>query len=161
MSWATTGRDDEARIAAAWRELRRSAHALRAQVLPPGWALADPAQLDALEVVVHRSARMRDLAAALRVDPSTATRLVDRLVREGLVERGPVPGDARCVTVRATAAGRLVWREVSRRRARLMRRLLRDFSPRERALLAGLLERLVAGADRVRAEASADHSRAS
>ncbi|HXF37097.1 MAG TPA: MarR family transcriptional regulator [Actinomycetota bacterium] len=155
MRSATTPRGDEDRIAVAWRELRRAGHALRAQVLPPGSPVADPAQVDVLEVVVHRPARMSDLAAALRVDPSTATRLVDRLVREGLVERVAVPGDARCVTARATPSGRRVWHEISRRRVRLMRRLLRDFSPRERAVFAELLERLVAGADRVRAEASA------
>lgn len=59
-----------------------------------------------------------DLAEALDVHPSTATRLCDRLERKGLVRRRPgVASDRRETTVTLTAQGRrLVGRVTDRRR---------------------------------------------
>ena len=60
--------------------------------------------------------RLADLATALGVDRSTATRMCDRLVRKGLVHRRRTSQDRRGVRVSlATAGGELVA-EVSRRR---------------------------------------------
>ena len=45
-------------------------------------------QLDVLELIVGRPQwRMTELAQASRVDPSTMTRTIDRMTRNGLVER--------------------------------------------------------------------------
>jgi MarR family len=46
-----------------------------------------------------------ELAAALAVNPSTATRMCDRLVRKGLVRRHRLAGDRRAVRIALTAAG--------------------------------------------------------
>lgn len=73
---------------------------------------------------------MRDLAAALGVVPSTAGRMCDRLVREGLIRRTRVRTDRRSVQVSITAAGRRVVDEATARR---------------RALIAEVLARLPAG----------------
>ena len=44
--------------------------------------------MDTLDLLVQQPAwRMSELAEALRVDPSTATRAVQRLVRAGLADR--------------------------------------------------------------------------
>lgn len=65
-----------------------------------------------------------DLAAALAVNPSTATRLCDRLVRKGLVRRHRQEGDRRTVAIALTPAGRdLVATVTKRRRAELARLL--------------------------------------
>ncbi len=59
------------------------------------------------------------LAARSWTDPGNASGVVDRLEREGLVERRPAPGDRRVVLVHATTAGRRrigeLWPEYERR----------------------------------------------
>ena len=64
--------------------------------------------------------RIVDLAADLNVQPSTATRMCDRLARKGLVEREAQAGDRRVVCVVLRDAGReLVGTMMERRRAYL------------------------------------------
>ena len=105
-------------------------------------------QVDALDLLVQTgSCRMNRLADALRVDASTATRTVNRLSAAGLVERVADADDARAVRVQLTAEGARVQEEVAERRGALFDRILTGFSPTEKAQLADLLERLVAGVD--------------
>ena|SRR5689334_14649954 len=54
-----------------------------------------------------------ELAAALAVNPSTATRMCDRLVRKGLVRRRRQAGDRRAVRIALTPAGRDLVAEVN------------------------------------------------
>ena len=64
--------------------------------------------------------RLADLATALGVDRSTATRMCDRLVRKRLVHRRRTNDDRRGVRVSLTAAGgELVAEVTSRRRAEI------------------------------------------
>lgn len=106
-------------------------------------------QLDALEVVVHFGrVRMAQLAEALRVDPSTATRAVDRLVRSGMAERRADPDDARAVVVVPTEIGAAVCAEASGRRRDAVASIIDAFDVTEQAQLADLLERLVQEVDR-------------
>ena len=72
---------------------------------------------------------MAELAAALAVNPSTATRLCDRLVRKGLVRRHRQAGDRRLVRIALTAAGRDLVAEVTRRRRAELARLLGALPP--------------------------------
>src|SRR5690242_1331209 len=65
-----------------------------------------------------------ELAAALAVNPSTATRMCDRLVRKGLVRRRRQAGDRRAVRIALTPAGRDLVAEVSQRRRAELARLL-------------------------------------
>lgn len=144
---------DELRIATAMREMRRGAAMARLRDRIHGDAGLDLGQQDTLEVVVARGeARMSDVAAALRVDPSTATRAVARLEAAGLVERRRASADARSVVVAPTPAG-LALRDRQVRIARgAMRALFNRFSPAEQAMLADLLDRLVAGLDELVAD---------
>jgi DNA-binding MarR family transcriptional regulator len=138
----------EIRIGVAWRELRRGASmiAVRERLLGD---LLDPAQVDTLDLVVESEGRrMSELAEALRVDASTATRAVDRLVDAGIVERVAAPRDGRGVVVVVSPAGRALHAELSARRRTMLLEVLDDFSQADRARLAELLERLVAGVDR-------------
>lgn len=54
--------------------------------------------------------RMSDLARALLFSPSGATRLIDRMIDAGLVERAAVERDRRATAVRITRRGRARFR---------------------------------------------------
>lgn len=141
-----------ARIGFAWRELRRGAatSALRDYFFGTGDDALEPGQMDTLDLLAQADDwRMGDLATALRVDPSTATRAVQRLVRVGLAQRDACSEDGRVVKVRITAAGRSRHEEAAARRSQVMERLLAEFDPAEQETLAALLERFVAALDRL------------
>ena len=135
------------RIALAWRELRRGAAgtAMRAHLLGPDGPSLEQAQTDALEIIVaHRDGiRMSDFADAMHVDPSTATRAVDRLERLGLAERRQADDDRRYVQAVATADGIQTVRRIRKLRALGMKRLLASFDDNELEQFAEYLERVV------------------
>jgi len=64
---------------------------------------------------------MSKVARALGVSPGTATRVIQNLVRDGLVERTGNPADRRQVRVRPTASGRKVIRKLNECYARFAR----------------------------------------
>jgi DNA-binding MarR family transcriptional regulator len=107
-------------------------------------------QMDALDLLSRRDHRaMKELATRLRVDPSTATRSMQRLEADGLVERFPSPEDGRVVLVRITDEGRRRHADVAARRSTAMMRILSEFDPGERAQLADMLDRFVQALDAV------------
>ena len=139
------------RIALAWRELRRGAAGatLRSRLLGPDGPHLEQAQMDALEIVAAEpdGIRMSDFADAMHVDPSTATRAIDRLQRLGLAERRQVDDDRRFVQARVTADGLAMVRRIRRLRALGMERLLEPFDDVEREEFARYLERFVTSID--------------
>jgi DNA-binding MarR family transcriptional regulator len=139
----------EFRIGVAWRELRRGAVAQAVRNRLYGDVL-EPAQLDALDVLDERGGRCRmsELADALRVDASTMTRTAGRLVRAGYVRRVKLADDGRVVILELTRKGRVLLQQLQQRRIDMLFDVLADMSGPERAQLADLLERLVAGLDR-------------
>ncbi|MEV1142115.1 MarR family transcriptional regulator [Micromonospora sp. NPDC049799] len=68
--------------------------------------------------------RTVDLAAALHVHPSTATRTCDRLVRRDLVARHQRPSDRRVALLTLTEAGKTLVGDVMRHRTQEIRRLV-------------------------------------
>lgn len=148
------------RIALAWRELRRGATGavLRTHLLGADGPPLEQAQLDALEILASETAglRMSEFAEALRVDPSTATRAINRLERHGLAERSAEETDKRVVTARATPTGRRMATRVSKLRAIGMQRLVAPFEPEERELFAEYLERFVGSIDDLVSELERD-----
>lgn len=62
--------------------------------------------------------RMGELGSSVLLSQPGLSRLVDRLVRRGLVERCPDPADGRSVLVRLSASGRAEQKQVGRRHAR-------------------------------------------
>jgi len=69
-----------------------------------------------VELAARGPQRVADLASVLGVDPSTATRMCDRLVRKGLASRRRASSDRRAVRISLAAAGRELVEQVSRRR---------------------------------------------
>jgi DNA-binding MarR family transcriptional regulator len=138
------------RIGSSWVDLRRgpATAGLREYLLGPDDPL-EQGQMDALDMLINRDSRtMSSLAGRLRVNRSTATRAVDRLVTDGLVERFPSPDDGRVVLVRITAEGRRRHAAIDKRRSKAMQQILSEFNSDEREQLATLLERLVSSVDR-------------
>ncbi len=141
-------RDRARRIGEAWIELRRGARtaSLRDYMYGKGHRL-EQGQMDALDLLIRNDRSMRGLADRLRVDPSTATRAVHRLVDVGLAERFTSPGDGRVVMVRITEEGRKRRAYVARRRSRAMSQILNAFDREERDQLADLLDRFIDALD--------------
>jgi len=86
-----------------------------------------------IELASRGPLRVADLAVALAVDRSTATRMCDRLVRKRLVARRRMSDDRRVVRVSLTPAGAELVVEVSRRRraeiGRIVERMPRSHRP--------------------------------
>lgn len=147
------------RIGRAWRELRRGATAstVRDVIYGLGGSAIEPGQMDALDLLVTvDSCRMGDLAEHLRIDPSTATRAVQRLVKDNLAERVQHGGDGRVVSIAATERGRRIHGEVAARRRGILLAVMTQFSPDEYTQLADLFERFTSAVD---AAATAKHRR--
>ena len=83
-----------------------------------------------------------ELAARLRVEPPTVTRMLQRLEGCGLVERRRDPGDARSFRVHLTQKGRDLEGPVAERWGRIEAQAFEGMSEEEKLLLRGLLARL-------------------
>jgi DNA-binding MarR family transcriptional regulator len=86
-----------------------------------------------VELAARGPQRPADLASALGVDRSTATRMCDRLVRKGLVQRRRISADRRVVRISLTGAGRALVEEVTRRRRVEIAQILRRMPRADRA----------------------------
>jgi DNA-binding MarR family transcriptional regulator len=90
----------------------------------------------------HKSAAAGVLARGLGVSDSTATELVDRLVRGGYVRRGPSPDDRRRVILSLRPRGRAMLADFAQRRRERFQKLFRLLRPREIRRMARALETL-------------------
>ena len=142
--------DPEHRLAVALRELRRA--------WPAWYAFSygsvsdlDSGQYDVLwhlAVGVPDGCRMGELAAALRIDSSTATRAVDRLVRRGLVRRVQSSEDRRVFLAQATSGGRRLVGQMSSEATHRWRPILhKALTVGEMTVLTEWLQRLTTAYD--------------
>ena len=86
------------------------------------------------------------LAAQLGVNPSTCTRLCDRLVRKGLLDRELSPDSRREVVLRLTPAGSSLVADATARRRSEIEELVRTLSSRQRRDLAVALAPMIRAA---------------
>jgi len=84
---------------------------------------------------------VRGVAMHLDVAPSTASRLVERAVSAGMVERRPASADARRVVLRPTRAGRRLHKAAVRFRTDYLGAVLRTWPRSERRHFIDLLDR--------------------
>jgi DNA-binding MarR family transcriptional regulator len=90
---------------------------------------------------------VRQLAEGAAVSSPTATRMLDGLERDGMIERRPSQRDRRCVLVALTGAGRAAL-EAGRTAARTRRRAIYDrLEPAEREDAERILRRLAVVTD--------------
>lgn len=100
-------------------------------------------QCNALEILVERGpSRSQALTAALMLDKSTTTRVVDALVKKGYVERRPDPDDARALALTVTPAGRALYERINGELVDQQVEILRDLDPDVRAGATEVIRRL-------------------
>jgi MarR family transcriptional regulator, organic hydroperoxide resistance regulator len=88
--------------------------------------------------------RQADLIDTLGVDPSTMTKMLQRLQRTGNVTRTTDPADRRAVLVEATDTSRALRPEIKAVWKTLEQRTVAGLDPAERAELQRLLEKVAA-----------------
>src|SRR3984893_11998062 len=104
-------------------------------------------QCYALEALIRRGPiTLRELAAELHLDKSTASRVVGTLERKRYVARSPHPTDGRAVLLRPTAAGDRLYAMIRKDLIEEATALLRDFEPRVRKAAAQIMARLARAA---------------
>ncbi|CAN5509705.1 MarR family transcriptional regulator [soil metagenome] len=86
-------------------------------------------QYRALVVLASDPQTVGELAAALNVHPSTATRTCDRLVAKGLIRRAHDTNNRREVRVSLTASGRRIVDEVATLRRAEIERIVQKMTP--------------------------------
>ncbi|MGP3921130.1 MarR family transcriptional regulator [Nonomuraea sp. 10N515B] len=91
--------------------------------------------------------RLVDLADALDVNRSTATRMCDRLVTKRLVRRTRMPSDRRTVRIALTAEGRALVDGVTKKRRADLARILARLTPAQQAAVVAALTAFTDAAD--------------
>jgi DNA-binding MarR family transcriptional regulator len=106
-------------------------------------------QLKALTVLDQRDEELSVnlLADSLGLSMGATSRLVDGLVKRGLVERGEDPDDRRVRRVRLTPTGRRTMEKVAAVRVAGMERMLEGFSEQQRGKLAAALDVILESED--------------
>ncbi|OLF07940.1 MarR family winged helix-turn-helix transcriptional regulator [Actinophytocola xanthii] len=92
--------------------------------------------------------RSSELAVAVHSDPSTVSRQVATLVRDGLVERRADPEDGRASVLAPTETGLELLEEQRRRLGLALARVVRQWEPEDVSRFLELLERFVADHER-------------
>ena len=87
--------------------------------------------------------RSNVLAEAVHSDPSTISRQVAALVKDGLIERMADPADGRASLLAVTAEGRELLESRHRQRSCSLARMLAHWSPADLRRFADLLEKFV------------------
>ena len=148
---ATSGELDPAELG-AWRGFLR-VHAALAKQLDAELTAAHDLPLSSYEVLItlqsapERRCRMAELADRVLLSRSGTTRLVDRLEREGLLERDNCSDDGRGTFAVLTDAGaELLARARPTHLEDVRERFLRHFDPDELAMLASWWDRVIPGA---------------
>ena len=106
-------------------------------------------QFRMLVVLEAHQTNLSGLAAALDVAPSTATRMVDRLVDAGLVQRTIPAADRREVALTLTPSGRRTVRTVTERRRRDLRTVVDQIPRNRRAAVAQAMTDFAEAAEHV------------
>ncbi|WP_419999291.1 MarR family winged helix-turn-helix transcriptional regulator [Streptomyces boninensis] len=97
-------------------------------------------QFRALVVLsTHGPSKLVDLAEQLGVNPSTAMRMVDRLIAAGLASRSPNPANRRERSLGLTAAGERIVEQVTARRQAEIASIVERMAPAQRDALVAVL----------------------
>ena len=136
---------------AAWRGLLR-VHSALVKALDAELLAGHALPLTSYEVLINlqaapgRKRRMAELADGVLLSRSGMTRLVDRLERDGLLERDQCTDDGRGTYAVLTDKGEALLQDARRTHLDGVReRFLRHFEPDELRSLAGLWNRVLPG----------------
>jgi DNA-binding MarR family transcriptional regulator len=102
-------------------------------------------------VLLHLWARdgmsQAELSRVVAIEPPTMVRTIDRMVRDGLVERRPDERDARISRIHLTERGRSIREELIAKAVGVNERTLSRFTASDRQTLISLLQKLIAPAE--------------
>lgn len=98
-------------------------------------------------LATHGHTTLVQLATRLGVNASTAQRQVDRLVREGLVDRQENPDDRREVVIAVTGQGAALVDAVTAHRREAIGRIVQHLPDSDRSALIAALEAFAAAAN--------------
>lgn len=115
------------------------------EVIPWGISSAQGAIL--IYIAHGRGNRAADIARDYSYDTGSMTRMIDRLVKKGLVRRVRDETDRRAVRLELTPKGTKLTDELPAVAARALNKLLRGFSRPELDQLKGYLDRMLANAE--------------
>jgi DNA-binding MarR family transcriptional regulator len=152
-----------AEIAAAWQRELPGIPVSSIEIVTPVWRLAklladdrrqvlqacgvDPATLDLVSVLRRAGPpyrlSTREIARRALVTAGAVSQRISRAERESLVERAPAADGSRSVTVTLTAAGHALAERVVDRVLRREAQITDGLPPSDRAVLVGLLDRLL------------------
>lgn len=119
--------------------------ALSAQSMQEVDATLSPVQVRTLVVVASRGPmRPTELAHALGVHPSNATRVCDKLVDAGLLNRRENPQNRRALILSLTPAGRRLITAITRRRTRAITKVLGAIPEERRTAVAAAMSEFAA-----------------
>ncbi|GIJ52313.1 MarR family transcriptional regulator [Virgisporangium aliadipatigenens] len=138
-------RDDEDEYTAITRELgmflRRATRLHDRRADPQGHVLDRAAFLLLARIVTGGPSRPSTLAVEMGIDLSVASRQVAALESMGLVRRTVDPADRRASLIAVTGQGEELFRQKRTAFISLLRGLLADWTPEERATFAAMLGR--------------------
>ncbi|HLO14205.1 MAG TPA: MarR family transcriptional regulator [Anaerolineales bacterium] len=122
-------------------EFKKKIQALRSS----GYQFGDHAFVFRILILLSQNAEpltMSELSSELDVPMSTATRIVDGLVRGGMAERVNDPNDRRVVRVGMSKNGRELHEAGMAYNKQRIAKLLKDFTAEEQAQLLNLMNKL-------------------
>ena len=129
-----------------WESLFRAQHELFAAMAADfDGAAITQAEYDVLLTVVRSpemTARLRDVTTNMLISQPSVSRLVDRMVARGLIEKCPDPHDGRGALIRATEDGARAFRAVATVHGRSIAQRMSSLDDDELRTLMALTEKL-------------------
>ncbi|GAB3632404.1 MarR family winged helix-turn-helix transcriptional regulator [Microbacterium sp. AGC85] len=129
-----------------WESLFRAQHELFAAMAADfDGAAITQAEYDVLLTVVRSpemTARLRDVTTNMLISQPSVSRLVDRMVARGLIEKCPDPDDGRGALIRATEDGARAFRAVATVHGRSIAQRMSSLDDDELRTLMALTEKL-------------------
>jgi DNA-binding MarR family transcriptional regulator len=93
--------------------------------------------------------RMRDIRDNLCVSAPYATSIIDKLVKNGFIERYRGKDDRRVVRVQLTEKGKILMRDLNSKKAQFYTKLLKDMNRRDKKTMSDGLSLLVSSLSRI------------
>jgi MarR family transcriptional regulator for hemolysin len=111
--------------------------ALNEELVPLGVTLRQWQVIACL--ILRKEASQAELARLLRVETPTLKGILDRMERDGWIERKPSASDRRCNVIRLTPAVVPAWKPMAACARRVRRRALQGIPPRQLATMRAAL----------------------
>jgi DNA-binding MarR family transcriptional regulator len=128
------------------RAARSMAHDLAQELRPAGIGIGQWAVL--MFLWARDGMSQAELSRVVAIEPPTMVRTIDRMVRDGLVTRGPDPDDGRLSRIHLTERGRSLRDELIPKAIGVNEATLGRLTPAEGRTLGRLLGKLVSEPDR-------------